>query len=77
MVCRLLSRAASVIVEHRLNSYDTGFVALWHASLPISGIEPVSPALASESFTTEPPGKPLWDLDVIKLLSKKKKKQAF
>ena len=35
----------------------------------------MSPALAGESFTTEPPGKPLWDLDVIKLLSKKKKKK--
>ena len=26
---------------------------------PRSGIEPVSPALAGEFFTTEPPGKPL------------------
>ena len=29
---------------------------IWN--LPGSGIEPVSPALASRFFTTEPPGKP-------------------
>ena len=40
--------------------------------LPDPGIEPVSPALAGEFFTTELPGNPLWDLDVVKLLSKKK-----
>ena len=28
--------------------------------LPDSGIEPVSPELASRFFTTEPPGKPKW-----------------
>ena len=32
--------------------------------LPESGIEPVSPALAGEFFTTEPPGKP----EVVKSL---------
>ena len=29
-------------------------------NLPGSGIEPMSPALAGEFFTTEPPGKPLF-----------------
>ena len=28
--------------------------------LPDPGIEPVSPALAGEFFTTEPPGKPIY-----------------
>ena len=37
--------------------------------LPESGIEPMSPALAGEFFTTEPPGKPevgkVWNTGII------------
>jgi len=33
------------------------FPSPWN--LPNSGTEPISPALAGEFFTTEPPGKPL------------------
>ena len=36
-----------------------GLIALWrHVGLPGSKIEPVSPALASGFFATEPPGEP-------------------
>ena len=35
-----------------------GLVAQRHGGLPGLGIELVSPALAGEFFTTEPPGKP-------------------
>ena len=42
----------SVVAAHEF-SCSTG---LW--DLPRLGIEPVSPALASGFFTTEPPGKP-------------------
>ena len=50
---------AAPALEHRLNSCSTlGLVALQHVGAPRSGIEPVSPALASRFFTTEPPGKP-------------------
>ena len=45
-------------LEHRLNSCDTQFLLLldmWN--LPEPGIEPQSPALAGEFFTTKPPGK--------------------
>ena len=35
-----------------------GLVALHMWGLPRPGIEPMSPALAGRSFTTEPPGKP-------------------
>ena len=39
-------------------------------SLPVSGIEPVSPALAGRFFTTEPSGKPLFCIfDIRKELS--------
>ena len=51
--------------------WHTGFIVLWHVGLRRSGSEPVSPALAGEFFTTELPGNSLWDLDVVKLLSKK------
>ena len=44
-----LCSTGSFVVEHRLScSLD----------LPRPGIKPVSPALAGEFFTTEPPGKP-------------------
>ena len=35
-----------------------GFVDLWWVDHPISGIEPVSPALAGGFLSTGPPGKP-------------------
>ena len=43
------------IVAHGLSYY--GVTKMW--DLPRSGIEPVSPALAGQFFTTEPPEKPL------------------
>ena len=33
--------------------------------LPDSGIEPISPALAGKFFTTEPPGKPKVEIEVL------------
>ena len=47
------------MLEHRLGSCGTWaqlLQGIW--DLPELGIEPVSPALAGEFFTTEPPGKP-------------------
>ena len=52
------SSCGSWALEHRLSSCGTQAELLcgrWH--LPGSGIEPVSLALASEFFATEPPGK--------------------
>ena len=46
-------------LEHRFNSCGKRaelLLRIW--DLPGSGIGPVSPALAGEFFTTEPPGKP-------------------
>ena len=34
-------------------------------NLPDQGIKPVSPALAGGFFTTEPPGKPMFLLDMV------------
>ena len=50
--------------EHRLNSCHE-WAQLLHGMWdhPGSGIEPTSPALRGEFFTTEPPGKPL---DILK-----------
>ena len=36
--------------------------------LPDPRIKPSSPALAGELFTTEPPGKPKWVLNIYKIL---------
>ena len=47
---RAVSREGSVVVVHRLSCWG-----MWN--LPRPGIEPMSPALAGEFFTTGPPGK--------------------
>ena len=39
--------------------------------LPDPGIEPTSPALQVDSFTTEPPGKPFYPVRRTKLKKKK------
>ena len=44
-----IQSTGSAVVAHRLHS-------MW--DLPLAGITPASPALASGFFTTEPPGKP-------------------
>ena len=49
----------SIVVAHGLSNCGAQAWLLhgvW--DLPGPGIEPVSPALAGEFFTTEPPGKP-------------------
>ena len=54
-----LSSWGSQALEHRLNSCRVWaylFRGMWN--LPGSEIEPISLALASKFFTTEPPGKP-------------------
>ena len=43
----------SIVGEHKLKLLR----GMWN--LLGSGVEPVTPALAGRSFTTEPPGKPL------------------
>ena len=40
----------------------SGFPFAPPGDLPDPGIEPMSPALASGFFTTEPPGKPIYEL---------------
>ena len=57
--CMGLSRCGSWALEHRLSSWGTWAQVLrskW--DVPRPRIEPMSPALASEFFTTESPGKP-------------------
>ena len=64
-VCWPLTIAASLVVEHRLQTRrlsNCGSRAhllrgMW--DLPGPGLEPVSPALAGRLSTTAPPGKPL------------------
>ena len=63
-VRRLLTIAASLVAEHRLQTHrlsNCGSRAqplrgLWDPPRP--GLEPVSPALAGRLSTTAPPGKP-------------------
>jgi len=59
VVAHRLSSGGSQALGHRISSCGTQvqlLCGMW--DLPGSGIEPVSPALASGFFTTEPPGKP-------------------
>ena len=54
----VLSSCGSRAAEHRLRICDTRaqlLRSMW--DLPRPGIEPISPALAGDCFTTEPPGK--------------------
>ena len=54
-----LGSCSSQALEHRLNSCGGAWAQLLHSMWDLlrSGIEPISPALAGEFFTTEPPGK--------------------
>ena len=59
IVARGFSSCGSWALEHRVSSCGARAELLrgmW--DLPEPGVEPMSPALAGESFTTEPPGKP-------------------
>ena len=66
-VRRPLTIAASLVVEHRLQtrrlsncgSRALSLRGMWDPPRP--GLEPVSPALAGRFSTTAPPGKPLID----------------
>ena len=59
-----LTIAASLVVEHRLQTCRLSSCGSWAQSLrgmwdlPRPGLEPVSPALAGIFSTTAPPGKP-------------------
>ena len=63
-VRRPLTIAASLVVEHRLQTRRLSSCGsraqllrgMWE--LPRPGLEPVSPALAGRLLTTAPPGKP-------------------
>jgi len=59
VVFQWLPSCGSQALEHRLSICGTLaylFRGVW--DLPKPGMEPMSPALASSFFTTEPPGKP-------------------
>ena len=45
--------------------------------LPDPGMEPASPVLASGFFTTEPPGKPCYSVEVRKVKGRMKRKQLY
>ena len=63
-VCGPLTVAASLVVEHKLQTRKLSncgsraqlLYGMW--DLPRPGLEPVSPALAGRFSTTAPPGKP-------------------
>ena len=59
VVARRIRSCGSWALEHRVSSCGIQAELLrgiW--DLPDTGVEPMSPALAGEFFTTEPPGKP-------------------
>ena len=63
VVARGLNSCGSRALERRLSSCGTRAQLLrgmW--DLPGTGLEPVSPALAGGFLTTEPPGKPTFEL---------------
>ena len=51
--------SAPLFMEFSRQKYLSGLLFPSPEDLPDPGIEPGSPALQAESFTTEPPGKPL------------------
>ena len=63
-VCGPLTIAASLVVEHRVQTRRLSSCGSWAQllrgmwDLPRPGLEPVSPALAGRFSTTVPPGKP-------------------
>ena len=61
LACVGFSSCGCRALEHRLSGWGTGaLVPVW--DLPGSGIEPIFPALAGGFFTTEPSGKPRYNL---------------
>ena len=64
-VCGPLTIAASLVVEHRLQTRRLSNCGSWAQllrgmwDLPRPGLEPMPPALAGRFLTTAPPGKPL------------------
>ena len=62
-VCGPLTVAASLVVEHRLQTRKLSSYGSWASllrsmwDLPRPGLEPMSPALAGRFSTTAPPGK--------------------
>ena len=64
-VCGPLTIAASLVVEHRLQTRrlsscgSRAYLLRGMWNLPRPGLEPASPALAGRFSTTAPPGKPL------------------
>ena len=66
-----LSSCGSGALEHRLSSCDTDLIVPRTWDLPGRGIEPISPALAGEFFTTESPGKHItWILGFSNYISR-------
>ena len=61
-VCGILQ--APLSVEFSRQEYWSGLLFRSPGDLPDPGIEPGSPALQADSFTTEPPGKPSITLKV-------------
>ena len=65
-VLRPLTVAASLVVEHRLQTLRLSNCGSWAQllrgmwDLPRPGLKPVSPALAGRFSTTAPPGKPMF-----------------
>ena len=57
-----IAHQAPLSMEFSRQEYWNGLLFPTPGDLPDPGIAPASPALAGKSFTTEPPGKPIWRL---------------
>ena len=55
-----VARQVPLSIGFSRQEYWSGLQSPPPGDLPDPGIEPASPALAGELFTTEPPGKPNW-----------------
>ena len=54
---RTVAHQAPLLMGFPKQEYWSGLPFLFPGNLPDPGIEPLSPALAGEFFTTKPPGK--------------------
>ena len=57
MNCSPPGSSVSGVFQARILEYSSYCHFLLHGDLPDPGIEPTSPALAGEFYTSEPPGK--------------------
>ena len=72
-----VAQQTALSMEFSRKEYWNGLPFPPPGDLPDPGIEPISPALQVDSFTTEPPGKPFYPVRRNKLKKKKRNTECW